>query len=424
VKIPERRTEPSTALEDVRDFYERLPYPAPLTSLDEHRALYANPDRRRALFHRMWPTGRPGDHQEILVAGCGTSQAARYALREPNARVTAIDISETSLLHTRTLQRKYALKNLELHRIALENVEELGRTFDLIVCTGVLHHLPDPDRGLRVLHDVLSRKGAMQLMVYATYGRAGIYMLQEYCRMLRIGTSANDLLGLGILLEALPRDHPMADLLGRAKDFRRLEAIADALLHPRDRAFTVPEVYAWLDRAGMSFGRWIEQAPYLPQCGALASTCHAERLNALSEPAQHAAAELFRGTMTQHHLIAYRSDAGAGRAIHFTGEQWRDYVPIRLPWTLCIRERVPAGSVAVLLNPAHNHRDLVLPVNWAQDHLFGQIDGQRTLGEIVTACGTSKGARRALQFFEQLWRYDQIVFDASRTVAAIEGGAR
>jgi hypothetical protein len=270
------------------------------------------------------------------------------------------------------------------------------------------------------LHDVLSRKGAMQLMVYATYGRAGIYMLQEYCRMLRIGTSANDLLGLGILVEALPRDHPMADLLSRAKDFRRLEAIADALLHPRDRAFTVPELYAWLDRAGMSFGRWIEQAPYLPQCGALANTCHAERLCALPEPAQHAAAELFRGTMTQHHLIAYRSDCtGAGKAIHFTGEQWRDYVPIRLPWTLCIRERVPAGSVAVLLNPAHNHRDLVLPLNWAQDHLFGQIDGQRTLGEIVTGCGTSKGARRALQFFEQLWRYDQIVFDASRTVAAI-----
>jgi SAM-dependent methyltransferase len=83
-----------------------MPYPAPLASLDEHRALYANPDRRRALFHRMWPAGRPGDHQEILVAGCGTSQAARYALREPNARVTAIDISEASLLHTRNLQRQ------------------------------------------------------------------------------------------------------------------------------------------------------------------------------------------------------------------------------------------------------------------------------------------------------------------------------
>jgi SAM-dependent methyltransferase len=415
VNASERHEEHGTAgSEEVRDFYERLPYPAPLTSLDEHRALYGNPDRRRALFHRMWPTQRPGEHQEILIAGCGTSQAARYALREPNARVTAIDISETSLRHTGDLQRKYALNNLELHQLPLESVQQLRRCFDLIVCTGVLHHLPDPDCGLRALRDVLSRKGAMQVMVYATYGRAGIYMLQEYCRMLGIGTSANDLRDLGVLLEALPRDHPLASLLSRATDFRRPEAIADALLHPRDRAYTVPELYAWLERCGMCFGRWVEQAPYLPQCGALANTGHAERLNALPAREQHAAAELFRGTMTQHRVIAYRNDCSSGgQAIHFTGEQWRDYIPIRLPWGLCIRERVPAGSVAVLLNPAHQHRDLVLPITAAQDRLFGQIDGQRKLGEIAEACGSSEGARSALQFFQQLWWYDQIVFDAS-----------
>jgi SAM-dependent methyltransferase len=411
--------EPGTAgVEEVRQFYERLPYPPPLTSLDEHRELYSDPDRRRALFHRIWPSERPGGHQEILVAGCGTSQAARYALREPDARVTAIDISNTSLRHTRDLQKKYALENLELHQLPLESVRQLGRSFDLIVCTGVLHHLPDPDCGLRALRDVLSRKGAMDLMVYARYGRTGIYMLQEYCRMLRIGTAADDLRDLGALLEALPRNHPLAELLGRASDFQRPEAIADALLHPRDRAYTVPELYAWLERCGMSFGRWVEQAPYLPQCGALANTGHGERLNALPPPAQHAAAELFRGTLRQHRVIAYRSDCSCGgQTIHFTGERWRDYVPIRLPWALCIRERVPAGSVAVLLNPSHQHRDLVLPVTAAQDRLLGQVDGQRKLGEIVAAYGSSDGARSALAFFQQLWWYDQIVFDASGAVA-------
>jgi SAM-dependent methyltransferase len=421
VNIAERPQEPgATASEQVRDFYEKLPYPAPLTSLDKHRELYSNPERRRALFHRIWPAQRPGQHQEILVAGCGTSQAARYALREPDARVTAIDISETSLLHTRKLQHKYSLGNLELHRLGIENVEELGRSFDLIVCTGVLHHLPDPDRGLKVLHNVLGPTGAMHVMVYATYGRAGIYMLQEYCRMLGIGTSAEDLRDVGALLEALPRDHPMADLLSRAADFRRPDALADALLHPQDRAFTVPELYAWLERCGMSFGRWIEQAPYLPQCGALANTGHVERLTALSEPAQHAAAELFRGTMTQHSFIAYRGDGGGTQAIRFTGEQWRNYVPIRLPWTRCIRDRSPPGSVAVLLNPVHTHRDLVLPITSAQDHLLRQIDGRRTLGEIAAACGTTKGAQRAMQFVEQLWRYDQIVFDASAAAAGTQ----
>ena len=99
--------------DEVRDFYERMPYPAPLTSLPEDRNIYGNPARRRALFHRMWPTEKPRPNREILIAGCGTSQAARHALREPEARVTAIDISETSLRHTRDLQRKYNLDNLE-----------------------------------------------------------------------------------------------------------------------------------------------------------------------------------------------------------------------------------------------------------------------------------------------------------------------
>ena len=52
-------------------------------------------------------------------------------------------------------------------------------TFDQIVCTGVLHHLADPDVGLSALRSVLKPDGAMQLMVYAPYGRTGIYMLQD-----------------------------------------------------------------------------------------------------------------------------------------------------------------------------------------------------------------------------------------------------
>src|SRR6478609_2291957 len=152
-----------------------MPYPAPLTSLDGYHDLYKNPNRRRAEFHLIWPARQLRGHQEILIAGCGTSQAARYALREPDARVTAIDVSETSLRHTRDLQRKYNLDNLELRQLPVERVREIGRSFDLVVCTGVLHHLPDPDDGLRALRDVLWPSGAMRLMVYApTAGPASI----------------------------------------------------------------------------------------------------------------------------------------------------------------------------------------------------------------------------------------------------------
>src|ERR1700739_1505191 len=143
-----RTPAPTDPPDEVRAFYESHPYPAPIGNLDRHRELYRNPDRRRALSLLLWPTEKPRQNREILIAGCGASQAAIHALREPDARVTAIDISETSLRYTRELQRKYGLRNLDVHRLGIEEVGKLGRMFDQIVCTGVLHHLADPDVGL------------------------------------------------------------------------------------------------------------------------------------------------------------------------------------------------------------------------------------------------------------------------------------
>jgi len=398
----------------VRAFYESHPYPAPLRDLDRHRELYRNPDRRRALSLLLWPAEKSPANREILVAGCGTSQAATYALREHDARVTAIDISETSLRHTRELQQKYGLRNLELHRLALEEVGELGRTFDQIVCTGVLHHLPDPDTGLRALRNVLAPNGAMQLMVYAAYGRAGIYMMQEYCRLLGVGATDEELRELGATIGTLSSDHPIAGVSRRAKDFLHPDALADALLHPQDRAYTVPQLYAWLERCGLSFGRWYEQAPYLPQCGAIAHLPHATRLAALAPPLQHAAVELLRGTMTKHNFIAYRDDRpGESQPITFGGDAWWDWVPLRLPWTLCIRDRVPPGSAAVLINRAHIYPDLALPIDAAQERVFGAIDGKRSVDHILRDTARGIGDEQARGFIGQLWEYDQIVFDAT-----------
>jgi 2-polyprenyl-3-methyl-5-hydroxy-6-metoxy-1,4-benzoquinol methylase len=406
--------QPGGAAEAVRAFYESHPYPKPLANLDRHRELYRNPDRRRAWSLLLWPTEKPRADREILVAGCGTSQAAIHALREPDALVTAIDISETCLRHTRELQRKYGLQNLDLHRLAIEDAGELGRTFDQIVCTGVLHHLPDPDKGLRSLRSVLAPDGAMQLMVYAAYGRAGIYMMQEYCRLLEVGATQAELRDLGAVVGALSGDHPIAGVTRRTKDFTYPDALADALLHPQDRAYTVPQLHAWLERCGLSFGRWVEQAPYLPQCGVIARMPHAARLAALAPPVQHAAVELLRGTMTRHTFIAYRADrTGESQPIKFDGDAWRGWVPLRLPWTLCIRDRVPPGFAAVLINPTHTYPDLALPIDAAQDRIFAAIDGKRPIDAILRSAAGAGHDEQARRFVETLWQYDQIVFEAT-----------
>jgi SAM-dependent methyltransferase len=402
---------------EVRKFYEKMPYPPPVANLDQSRDLY-NPDRSRAVRHLIWPTGAPRAHRNVLVAGCGTSQAIRHALREPLAHVTAIDISAPSLERARDLQRQYGLVNVEFHELSITDIRTLGKRFDQIVCTGVLHHLPDPGQGLQALRDVLEPEGAMQIMVYAQYGRSGVYMMQDYCRLLGITASGQDLDQLSAALGHLPHDHPLSALMRRVKDFQSPDGLADVLLNPQDRAYTVPQIYDWLKACGMSFGRWFEQAPYLPQCGAIARTPHAARLTALSEPMQHAAVELFRGTMTQHNFIAYRNDRPHARQpVHFDGEDWRGYIPVRLPWAVCVRDQLPPGSAAVLLNPAHKHAEFVLPIDKREDDLLAQVDGARTLEEIAGGGAGTITLPAVRDYFQKLWRYDQVVFDTSRGVA-------
>ena len=217
-----------------------------------------------------WPDKEYRSDLDVLVAGCGTWQAAKYALCHPAARVVGIDVSPTSLEHTETLKRKYNLTNLETRQLPIENVADLDQRFDLIVCTGVLHHLVDPDAGLRALRSVLRPEGAMYLMVYAPYGRTGVYMLQEYCRRLGIGTSKQEINDLTAVLKLLPQHHPLLATLRGSRDSLNAEALTDALLNPRDRTYSVPQLFDFIERNDLMLGRWYWQAPYLPQCGSIA----------------------------------------------------------------------------------------------------------------------------------------------------------
>jgi SAM-dependent methyltransferase len=407
-----RRTDTAGIAEEVRAFYERHPYPPAADSLDRYRQRWDDGQRRRADSHLFWPDEPYREDRSVLVAGCGTSQAAKYAVRWPRAQVTGIDVSTTSIERTETLKRKYSLDNLEVHQLPVERATELGHCFEHVVCTGVLHHLPDPDAGLRALRDVLTASGAMHLMVYAPYGRAGVYLLQAYCRQLGIGSTAPEIRHLAESLRALPPDHPLVPLLRNAPDFRDEAALADALLNPQDRPYSVPELFDFLDRAGLQFGRWVRQAAYLPQCGALATSPHQPLLARLPAQAQYAAVELFRGTMVRHSAVVYRNDGPASaQPVHFGDDTWLDYVPLRMPDTICVQQRLPPGAAAVLINQSHTFTDLYLPIDARQKKLFDAIDGERTIGDLVHNHEDPDTARA---LFERLWWYDQVVFDARR----------
>jgi SAM-dependent methyltransferase len=411
--------------EEVRAFYERHPYPPPIDSLEKYRQFGQDRQKRRVDYHLFWPLRPYREDPSILIAGCGTSQAAKHAMRWPAAQVTGIDFSATSVRSTEELKRKYNLDNLQVRQLPIERVNELETNFDQIICTGVLHHLADPDAGLSALRGVLKPDGAMHLMVYAPYGRAGIYMLQEFCR--RIGIHANDqeIRDLIAALTALPPGHPLENLLREAPDFRQEAALADALLNPQDRSYSVPQLFDFIEKAGLTFGRWIKQAPYNPHCGVMEKIPQASRLKELSVPEQYAAVELFRGTMVRHSVVVYRDDSPGGpQPVSFAGDAWLRYVPLRMPDTISVQERLPPGAAAVLINQTHAYRDLFMPIDSTEKRLFDAIDGNYSIGGIVERTLPSSQTKSQLDmartFFEKLWWYDQVVFDASRCRARKE----
>jgi hypothetical protein len=132
---------------------------------------------------------------------------------------------------------------------------------------------------------------------------------------------------------------------------------------------------------------------------------------------QYAAMELFRGSLVRHSAILYRDDSPASPLpLSFEGEAWLDYVPIRLPDTICVQERLPPGAAAVLINQAHTNSDLFMPINTIEMRWYAAIDGVRPIGEILAGSPSASPEPARLKlapaFFERLWWYDQVVFAA------------
>jgi hypothetical protein len=122
--------------------------------------------------------------------------------------------------------------------------------------------------------------------------------------------------------------------------------------------------------------------------------------------------------MLRHSVVAYRDDAPGGpQQVSFSGDAWLGYVPVRIPDTICVQERLPRGAAGVLINRTHTYKDLILPIDSTQKRSFDAIDGNRSIGEIVKSVLPTAQQNGQLDiartFFERLWWYDQVVFDIS-----------
>ncbi|HEX2763506.1 MAG TPA: class I SAM-dependent methyltransferase [Allosphingosinicella sp.] len=185
---------------------------------------------------------------ELLIAGCGTGrEVAINAMRFPAASITAIDLSETSLAYAAERCRALGFHRIDFGLLDLHSIGALGKRFDYIVTSGVLHHLPDPEAGWARLAAVLRPGGAMQVMVYSKIARLNVRAAQSFIADLRDRAVDDDLLRevRRRLIEKGRR------FIAGSSDFYTLAGVHDLLLHRHEDPFDIPRIVRALDSMGL-----------------------------------------------------------------------------------------------------------------------------------------------------------------------------
>ncbi|HSA90624.1 MAG TPA: class I SAM-dependent methyltransferase [Burkholderiales bacterium] len=378
----------------VRAQYERWVYPPPIDDLSRSPGRdFSDP---AFLGRAYWPHRRPRADLRILVAGCGPNAAARFAYHHRGAAVVGVDLSEASLAHARRLKERHALENLALHRMRVEEVASLGQSFDLIDCSGVLHHLPDPAAGLKALAALLVPDGVLYLMLYGKYGRAGIYMMQELFRILGLQQSPQDVATVKAVLAALPADHPVRRRPG-PDDLGFDAGIVDTFLHPIDRGFSVRDCLDLVEGAGLVLQGWLNRYGYDPASRIPQPELRA-RIASLPERAGWEALELIDARIASHNFYACRRDRDPAQyRIDFAGTGFMDMVAVPRPgWA-----RSAAGS-GLRLQSADG---AALQLRERRAAVAALVDGRRTVRAcFVEAGSTFESPQFVASFCRELFR--------------------
>jgi len=383
--------------------YERWVYPLPVEDLStpDQRGIRNGADPEW-MGHAFWPEGPPSETLRILVVGCGTTAAARYALRYPQHHVMGIDISETSLAHQRVLKDKHGLDNLELHNWRVEDLPDLDQTFDLIDASGMLHHLPDPTAGMKGIASVLSPQGVVFVMVYGKYGRTGVYMLQHLFGLMGLTQTpeAVDIVKSG--LSALKKDHPVQDYIKTAHDLTYDAGVVDTFLHPLDRPFTVEDCLNLVSDAELVFQGWMENFYYHPIGQVSQSHPFYAQLKALPPQSLWQAMELMHGKLSTHCFYATHPQRDPSQwQLTFDAQQVLGLIPV---WRHDVTRTTPQPGILALVRPPYP----TVTLTPAQSALLVQVDGHKTVSQCLDAAGITDPEDVKIAFcqglFQDLWQ--------------------
>ena len=299
-------------LPQVKKQYEHFPYP-PRNPEDERRHLRATvTDCLDALNHHAYG-GMRNFHKNFrtLVAGGGTGDSAiclAEQLRDTDARIVYLDMSKASMEVAQARAGVRGLSNIEWVNGSLLDLPMMNfGQFDYINCSGVLHHLQNPEAGLAALEQVLAPGGAMGIMLYGKIGRTAIYQMQEVLRLLSGDVSDAEKLDMcKRVLSQLPETNWFNHSKNWFYDYRNGDAaMYDLLLHSQDRAYSIPELYEYVGSAGLKIAAFIGPNFCEPQYS-IKDPALLAQLKSMPVKKQYAIGELLNGTSKTHTFYAVR----------------------------------------------------------------------------------------------------------------------
>ncbi|WP_075624446.1 class I SAM-dependent methyltransferase [Novacetimonas hansenii] len=384
--------------------YEAYPYPERDPRDETRRLLIGSPSHLREIDYWVFGATRARSQPlRALVAGCGTGDGAimlatHMSRDERPGEVVCVDRSEHALRIARDRAQARGLDNIRFVPGDLTHLDALDLgLFDYIDCCGVLHHLPDPDAVLSCLARMLAPGGGMGLMVYAPYGRTGVYMLQDaLARLAPLEEAPARRLDVA---RRVMRHLPTTAWLRQNTNFGDHltggdAGLYDLLLNPRDRAYDVTALFGLLDRAGLAVACLMEPLRYDPAL-LLPDPRLRARLKDMSERQRAAVAEDIAGNMATHVVYVTRADTPVTRADPMAG----DAVPV-------MRE-IPGVELAKQIGPddrlpfAFGTRVVPVAVPPQTRGLLPLIDGERTVGDLAAIMET-RGISAAR--FATIWR--------------------
>ena len=235
----------------VRDQYEENPYP---------RWRYANKSVTANFILHLNDDIRPNNikfnnkflNPNILIAGCGTGQQLVNAIGYQNSKILGVDLSLASLAYAKRKIEEIGIKNIELLQGDILHLKDLNEKFDVIECGGVLHHMSEPLKGLKILLDLLEPHGFLKLGLYSEIARKHIIKIRNYIKKNNYKNTLKDIRNCRESILNQNDDKELHKIVYN-NDFYSTSNTRDLIFHVQEHRFTIPEIENIIKRFNLEF---------------------------------------------------------------------------------------------------------------------------------------------------------------------------